>query len=386
MKATKKGLLALLAVLIVSAVVVIAASAMEPAPTQEPDPPFVRVTYMCQAPEDGEVEEYAGGGVFETIAVEAGDHIWRIRHEDGAATAFSTNFLSDVQGFIEIDEVLFFATPQYANGVKVITTPLDNLYKGTASVSGKICEMIVTPVENLNLTFMQPCEPLEGEPEQAEWRVRNPNAFPVEYDVWKAGTGYILTDQVAPPGDSFFYTPWGAQTLKIEWLDENENLKSKTKAGGDSYNGQFCEEPQDDLQIDVDCEGWQVTFTPFRGEPEIYSGLWGPKDVLEKVDVFVEGMEETVTVYEPRECYECVPTKQVWVWTIFNPDGSVAGQLRDRGYDGTYDAPGLPMQRGYFGCDFYPGSVHGRYVDNCASEYEYWDELPCFNGFGGFCE
>lgn len=88
----------------------------------------------------------------------------------------------------------------------------------------------------LKLTFMQPCEPIEGTPEQAEWRVRNPNGFAVEYDVWKAGTGYIMTDQSAPPGDSFFYTAWGTQTLKIEW-----DGGSNTKAGGDSFNGNQCE-------------------------------------------------------------------------------------------------------------------------------------------------
>lgn len=96
--------------------------------------------------------------------------------------------------------------------------------------------MACVQIERLNLTFMQPCEPADGSnPEQARWRVRNPNDFEVTYDVWKAGEGIIMEDQTAPPGDSFFYTPWGAQTLKIIW-----GGGSKTKAGGDTFNGEIC--------------------------------------------------------------------------------------------------------------------------------------------------
>ena len=95
---------------------------------------------------------------------------------------------------------------------------------------------VPTPeIQNLNLTFMQPCQPIEGVPTQAEWRVRNPNDFSVDYTVDKAGTGEILSDE-APSGDSFFYTIWGAQTLILKWEGGQ-----KTKAGGDSYNGTMCE-------------------------------------------------------------------------------------------------------------------------------------------------
>lgn len=98
---------------------------------------------------------------------------------------------------------------------------------------------VPTPeIQNLNLTFMQPCEPIEGVPSQAEWRVRNPNDFYVDYTVDKAGTGQIREDE-APPGDSFFYTAWGAQTLILKWEGGQ-----KIKAGGDSYNGTMCEVPE----------------------------------------------------------------------------------------------------------------------------------------------
>jgi hypothetical protein len=102
---------------------------------------------------------------------------------------------------------------------------------GGDSYNGTTCP---AEVEDLKLTFMQPCEPTEGEPEQAEWRVRNPNDFAVQYSVERAGEGEILSG-VAPAGDSFFYTDWGSQTLILKW-----ETGSNTKAGGDSFNGTMC--------------------------------------------------------------------------------------------------------------------------------------------------
>lgn len=86
----------------------------------------------------------------------------------------------------------------------------------------------------LNLTFLQPCEPAEGTPEFAEWRIRNPNDFAVDVVVQKAGDGTVFEGS-APAGDSTFKTPWGAQTLILKW-----DGGQKVKAGGDSYNGQSC--------------------------------------------------------------------------------------------------------------------------------------------------
>jgi hypothetical protein len=103
-------------------------------------------------------------------------------------------------------------------------------------------KVVTTPPprpQNLNLTFMQPCQPAEGQPPvtMARWRVRNPNAFAVDYAVDKAGTGQILSG-TAPAGDSFFETPWGAQTLILKW-----SSGSNTKAGGNTYNGTVCPLP-----------------------------------------------------------------------------------------------------------------------------------------------
>lgn len=90
-------------------------------------------------------------------------------------------------------------------------------------------------IKNLNLTFMQPCEPAEGTPDQAEWRISNPNDFAVEVFVTKAGDGTVYGPVSVGPGNTFFYTPWGSQTLILHW-----DGGSKTKAGGDSYNGTSC--------------------------------------------------------------------------------------------------------------------------------------------------
>jgi len=90
----------------------------------------------------------------------------------------------------------------------------------------------------LRLTFLQPCEPAEGTPELAEWRIRNTNDDDVEYEITLGGAGAsIPLSGTVPPGDTIFTTPWGARTIKLE---TNPGDGSDTKAGGDSYNGQDC--------------------------------------------------------------------------------------------------------------------------------------------------
>jgi len=83
----------------------------------------------------------------------------------------------------------------------------------------------------LTLTFMPPCKS-GGTPDYAEWRVRNPNSYPVDYTVLKLGTGQILSG-TAPAGYSFFHTPWGEQTLILLFFD----FGSSPETGGDSYSG-----------------------------------------------------------------------------------------------------------------------------------------------------
>ena len=140
---------------------------------KQEEQPFVRITYICTTDIAGIVEGYG-------LEVEPGEHIWRVRHESGPATNFSTNFLSDVQGFINVGETLYFVTPQFANGVKVITSPLANLYQGTASVSGAVCDVPEEKNDPEELTLMGECLG-DG---NIEWKVTNPNDFAIQFS-WK---------------------------------------------------------------------------------------------------------------------------------------------------------------------------------------------------------
>lgn len=143
-----------------------------------------------------------------------------------------------------------------------------------------------------------------------------------------------------------------------------------------------------ELRFDAELVDHQMTLRKFVSADNVKWHQKGGTHVLHTKEGF-EGLYERGQLWAlcPSETpvQGCTVTEQVWVWTIYNPDGTLAGELRDRGYDGSYSAPGLDMQRGYFGCDFYPGSVHGRYVDNCQVEYEFWDGLKPWCGFSS-CE
>lgn len=159
---------------------------------------------------------------------------------------------------------------------------------GGDSYNGTLCEPEPV-IENLKLTFMQPCEPTEGEPAQAEWRVRNPNDFAVDYTVDKAGTGQILSG-TAPAGDSFFYTAWGTQTLILKWAND-----STTKSGGDSFNGTMCPAEVADLKLTFmqPCE-------PVDGEPA--QAEWrvrNPNDFAVEYSVEKAGEEEILSGVAP---------------------------------------------------------------------------------------
>jgi len=101
--------------------------------------PFVRITYICELPTNGTVEGWGETGL-------AGDHLWRVRHEQGGpGTAFTLmkggSIFAGITGYINTGQTLLYLTQEEFNGVSVKTTPLSNLYRGTASVSGAICTM-----------------------------------------------------------------------------------------------------------------------------------------------------------------------------------------------------------------------------------------------------
>lgn len=84
-------------------------------------------------------------------------------------------------------------------------------------------------------------------------------------------------------------------------------------------------------------------------------------------------------VHEPK----CNPDNRLWVWDLLGTDGRWR-QLLDRGYDGSYFAPGKIMQCYYFGCDFQTERVWGHYVSECDAVYALWNGLP-FGSGGGQC-
>lgn len=80
----------------------------------------------------------------------------------------------------------------------------------------------------------------------------------------------------------------------------------------------------------------------------------------------------------------CQSDKRIWIWDL---QDSVTGQwfhLRDLGYDGTYDSPGVDQQCFYFGCDFVASRAWGHWVSECDSDYQAWYVLPRYAG-GGKC-
>ena len=108
--------------------------------------PFVRITYMCVAEVDGVASVYTGLETKE-VNVNAGDHVWRIgdpRDVDEwvgiSEIDYETDFLS-MSGTVQAGEAIFHTTTDGIDGVKVLTDEYDNLYSGTASVSGKVCEV-----------------------------------------------------------------------------------------------------------------------------------------------------------------------------------------------------------------------------------------------------
>ncbi len=206
---------------------------------KQEEQPFVRITYICTADIAGIVEGYE-------LEVEPGDHIWRVRHESGPTTSFSTNFLSDVQGFINVGETLYFVTPQFANGVKVITSPLANLYQGTASVSGAVCDVPEEKNDPEELTLVGECLG-DG---NIEWKVTNPNDFSIQFS-WK--TNDDQNGDLEVPANSFmtFTTTSTGSMIYLSYsiAEEPMSIEQSVEACKDSE-----EEPKEEPKESIDPE------------------------------------------------------------------------------------------------------------------------------------
>ena len=105
-------------------------------------------------------------------------------------------------------------------------------------------------IASLNLTSFCSNDPAY----ERRWRVRNPNRFNVEVSWRLHGTSH-QGDLIAPPGDSFFFTPAqsGPNTTKITWFNAQGKKKERVKAS----SGAQCDLPVPEaptaLQLKAQC-------------------------------------------------------------------------------------------------------------------------------------
>ena len=229
---------------------------------EEEERPFVRITYICQADIAGIVEGY-------NLNVQPGDHIWRVRHESGPATSFSTNFLSDVQGYINVGETLFFVTSQFADGVKVITSPLENLYGGTASVSGAVCDI---PEEKSGPEALSLVGECLGDG-NIEWKVSNPNGFSVNFS-WKTDDNQSGDSEVPAGSSATFATSSTGSMISLSYTLDQEPMVIEQSV-------EVCEDPKEEPKEEPKESG--------DPEPDEPAGGMGPS-LVASVTPFVLGI------------------------------------------------------------------------------------------------
>lgn len=105
------------------------------------------------------------------------------------------------------------------------------------------------PTLNLQLTSM-----CWEDPTSHKFRVRNPNAFSVDYTIHLGGSGAGS----APPGDSYFWISgtWGtANTTIIKWYDHDGVLRQTTKATNQNFCSPFCGDGITQTELGETCDG-----------------------------------------------------------------------------------------------------------------------------------
>jgi len=207
-----------------------------------------------------------------------------------------------------------------------LSTPNDN---NTPAISNiKFCKPEVveepTPVQDLILTSMCSDDPATS----LNWRVRNPNNFPVDV-TWEIYPNQATGTLVAQPGDNFFSTNRvaGDNTVKIYWQDENGATKSTTKASGYAQ----CE-PQGAVKPVLECviDNYDGTFTARFGYlNENTVAVEIPVGANNKFTPAPEDRGQT-TVFQPGRvgqpgdvgAFSVVFDGSNLVWTLKGPDGS----------------------------------------------------------------
>ncbi len=204
---------------------------------------------------------------------------------------------------------------------------LNNGGNNTPAISNiKFCkpEVVVVPVQNLQLTSMCSDDPSSS----LNWRVRNPNNFPVEVS-WEIYPNQATGTLTAQPGDNFFSTNRvpGDNTLKIYWQDENGATKSTTKASGYAQ----CE-PHGAVKPVLECvvDNHDGTFTARFGYlNENTVAVTIPVGANNKFTPAPEDRGQT-TLFQPGRvgqpgdvgAFSVVFDGSNLVWTLKGPDGS----------------------------------------------------------------
>ena len=239
---------------------------------KEEERPYVSISYICQANIAGIVNELG-------LEVQPGEHIWKVTHVSGPATSFSTNLLTDVQGFIEVGQTLYFVTSQSANGVTVITSPLENLFDGSASVTDAVCDVPEEEKDPEDLVLLGECLG-DG---SIEWEVSNPNDFAVTFS-WKTNDNQSGDLEVAASGMVTFTTSTSGSMLYLSY-SINEEEKSLEEAVD------VCEEPKE--------EEPKETEDP---EPDVPAGGLGPSFISMAAPILIGlgGVGATATIIKKK--------------------------------------------------------------------------------------
>ncbi|MCC5949952.1 MAG: hypothetical protein JJT89_15980 [Nitriliruptoraceae bacterium] len=205
----------------------------------------------------------------EPLSGDPDEALWRIRDRAGieldAAITVTWGSNNGQSGSIDFtgEGDQFFTTAWGTQTMKIFVDGVEvDVKAGGDSFNGNDCAL------DWLLTFMQPCEPVTGEPEAAEWRVRDRAELALDGAItveWSSTNGEEGSLDFTGEGDQFFTTAWGTQTMVIS-VDGTE---VDVKAGGDSFNGTTCPTPSITLDKDVDSpdvvitegEGTEVTYT-----------------------------------------------------------------------------------------------------------------------------